>query len=247
VKEVFTPATDKEIEDYREKHEQWLKQCGDRLRDLYRTLQARHGPPVFVFSASNYGARPANNALVTFRAMGQLEIMPPPYRSRDHDDEESDKREEEAPALSNPPSVPRGSWATVLAPRLGTFDALQKIHSGFGLATASTVMSENLLRGLSPPEPDDPNGFYYKPNRPRFPSEQFSLECQQWRHGIEPHQFVGQIQFDEVAASISGAIECRIHAENLSQSAAKTVPVRIRVRRVNTLEIAEEMVRRLSP
>jgi hypothetical protein len=218
------------------------------LRDLYRTLQARHGPPVFVFSASNYGARPANDALVKFRAMGQLEIMPPPYRSRDHDDEESDKRKVEAPALSNPPTVPRGSWATVLASQLGTFDGLQKFRSEFGLATASTVMrAKNLLRGLSQPEPHDPNRFYYKPKRPCFPSEQFSLECQQWRHGIEPHQFVGQIHFDEVAESISGAIECRIHAENLSQSAAKTVPVRIRVRHVSALEIAEEMVRRLSP
>ena len=60
-KEVFTPAKENEIEAYRENYAQWLEQCEDRLRHLHRVLQARDGPPVFVFAASNGGTRPANN------------------------------------------------------------------------------------------------------------------------------------------------------------------------------------------
>jgi hypothetical protein len=243
--EVFTPATEKEIQEYREKHAQWLKQCDDRLRNLHQALRPRDGHPVFVFAASNDGTRPANDALVTFRAMGQFRIIPPPYRSR-KDDEKAEKRSKEGAILPSPPAVPRGRWDRVLAGQLGAFDALQRFQREFGsLATAEPIVPDYLLPPMLP-ETRDPNGFYYKPNRPRSPGEEFSLECQQWRHGVEPERFVGEIRFEQEEKNISGAIECRIHAENLSQSAAKLVPVHIRVRRVKVLHTAEEMVARIS-
>jgi hypothetical protein len=246
LKEVFTPATEKEIEKYREKHTQWLKQCEARLRDLHQALQTRDGPPVFVFVASNDGTRPGNDALVTFRAMGRFGIMPPPYRPRKDDDEVADEQAEQAAALPTPPAAPRGSWASVLASQWGEFDALRGVRPGFGLAIAQPIVPEFPTRYLSPSRPRDPNEFYYKSERPSVPGEEFSLECQQWRHGIKPERFVGQIHFDQDEGEISGAIECRIHAENLSQSAAKLVPVHIRVRRVKVLHIAEAMITRIS-
>jgi hypothetical protein len=245
-KEVFTPATDREIEEYRHKHARWLKQSEDWLCNLHHLLQIRDGPPVFVFSASNEGARPANDALVTFRAKGQFEIMPP-----SDDDEYDDEYEDEAPdtqeawRLPVPPTAPRGSSADMFVTAIGALKILHKVGSAFTEAANRPIGPESLLPIRPRIKQHDPNRFYYKPDRPSRPSEQFSLECQQWRHGIEPELFVGQIHFDEAAETISGLIECRIHAENLSQCVETSVPVRIRVQRIGVLEIAGKMIEQL--
>jgi len=88
----------------------------------------------------------------------------------------------------------------------------------------------------------DPNAFFYKPHRPMFPGPEFSLECEQWRHGVEPERFWGEIHFDADRDEIAGALECRIHAENLADVVMLVVPVRISVRRVRSYGAAKNLV-----
>jgi hypothetical protein len=258
-KEVFTPATEKEIDEYHKKRKEWLNQCDAKLRNLHDELEAREGPLAFAFRASNDGTRPASDALVTLRAKGQFKITPPPCRPSDDGDDDDDDDDEQPGdqahqpvTLPSPPAVPRGSWATlyasqltefgVLASQLSAFDRLKEFHETFKLATAVPILDDHMLRGISPLKPRDPNGFYYKPDRPSSPRQEFSVECQQWRHGMEPEVFVGQIYLDSDAGETSGALECHVHAGNLSQSVAKLVPVRIRICRRTVLEIAEVMI-----
>ena len=61
------------------------------------------------------------------------------------------------------------------------------------------------------------------------PVAEFSVECKQWRHGVQPELFESQISFDRAADTVSGALECRVHAENASEQASKIVPVQINV------------------
>jgi hypothetical protein len=75
-----------------------------------------------------------------------------------------------------------------------------------------------------------------------IPGAEFSLECEQWRHGVEPESFRGEIHFDTDGAEIAGALECRIHAENLSDLTTVVVPVRINVRRVRSYDAAKNLV-----
>jgi hypothetical protein len=91
----------------------------------------------------------------------------------------------------------------------------------------------------------DPNSFYYKPERPMIPQPAFSLECEQWRHGDEAQDFTGEIHFARDKADIKGALECEIHAENLSEIAVLRVPVRITVTSVSVLARAEMLVQTL--
>ena len=88
----------------------------------------------------------------------------------------------------------------------------------------------------------DPNGFYYKPERSETPVESFCLECEQWRHGTDAEYFVGDIFVDPNLNKISGALECVIHAENLSNPVKKVVPVKITVEKVNTKDCAGALV-----
>ncbi len=91
------------------------------------------------------------------------------------------------------------------------------------------------------PKRRDPNEFYYK-DKPRFPEAQFSLECAQWRHGVEPESFSGEIHYDFEEERIVGALECRIHAENLSNVVSMVVPIRIKVTHTSSYEVAKELV-----
>jgi hypothetical protein len=243
LKEVFTPATEKDIEQYRDKYGKWLKQCEDVLRSFHAALQQKDGPPIFIFAATNNGIRPADDALITISAQGRFRIMPPPIRARE-DHEEADKADEGTIGLPKPPDVPRGSWKS----GLGAIDSFFAMHKGFGIGTIDRMLLPNdLYGGLRPhlPATRDPNSFYYKPGRPQSPSSEFSLECKQWRHGVDVENFEGQIHFDEKLDNIAGALECRIHAKNLSQSTAILIPVRIQVKRVKTFVSAQEIVNRI--
>ena len=92
----------------------------------------------------------------------------------------------------------------------------------------------------------DPDAFYYKPDRPRVPVESFSLECEQWRHGIAEECFDGEVYAGSDQEEIQGALECEIHAENLSTPVKKIIPVRITVVRGSTKDYASKLVRNLS-
>ena len=70
--------------------------------------------------------------------------------------------------------------------------------------------------------PRDPNGFYFKPERPREPVSTIALECQQWRHEAEREFFAVEVYVDSDSSAIEGRLECRIHAENLSSPTRKS-------------------------
>jgi hypothetical protein len=75
-----------------------------------------------------------------------------------------------------------------------------------------------------------------------IPVSKFVYECEQWRHGGDPEPFWGHISFDPHDGKISGALECEIHAENLTTVAKLLVPVRLTIRRKNVLELAESKI-----
>jgi hypothetical protein len=74
------------------------------------------------------------------------------------------------------------------------------------------------------------------------PGAEFTLECEQWRHGVEPERFEDEIHFDARQGGICWRLECRIHAENLSDPAMMIVPVRINVPRVRSYDMAKNRV-----
>jgi hypothetical protein len=88
----------------------------------------------------------------------------------------------------------------------------------------------------------DPNGFYYKPDRPTLPSAQFDLECRQWRHATKEENFEIELHFDKTISEIAGALECQVRAANLAEVVSLTVPVRIRVVDASVCKIASNLI-----
>ena len=244
--ETFTPATEEEIIEYRdEKYRAWLEQCEDILRNYHRTLQRQAGPPVFCFVVRNEGTRPGKDALVTIEAKGNFAIMP---LAQGNDEDDEDQQEKQIIELPRPPAPPRGKWEPK-SPRQFTdaFGSFGSLHRSLSAKIGYDPLRARLhdlhiprLHDLTPRR--DPNAFYWKPKRPMMPQSSFSLECEQWRHGTDDEFFNGDIYFGEDEERVAGALECLIHAANLSDTTIKRIPVRIEVKRVSIIERAEKLV-----
>ena len=249
---TFVPATDEEIEKYRdEAYPEWLERCEEMLRSHHRTLQRETPLLEFTFVVENTGTRPATDVLVTIEARGGFQIKPP---SPDDEDEEQEDENHtplklEAKLLPRPPIAPRGRWRNTLGGQPG--DALRtlntlgrSLHALSGLAYPGPELMHKPLAypSLIRPDSRDPNAFYYKPGRPSTPRDSFALECAQWRHDDEAESFIGEIHVPTDEEEAEGLLLCRIQAANLSKSVSSRIPVRIATTHVSAFESARTMV-----
>ena len=252
-KDVFSPATDKEISEYRDKaYPQWLSACEETLRNHHRTLQDQVPKLEFSFLAENVGTRPATDALVTIEDRGGFRILPPSACHDEGEDDEDISGNAEASVLKPPPVAPSGEWQQLVGGH----------HPGIGRSLNSLARSIQAMQGLTDvpgtaldfpslhvplvqPPSHDSNAFYYKPNRPVLPKPSFSLECDQWRHGDGEEPFDGEIFMPTDQRQIKGALLFRIQAANSSMSASKLVPVRIDITRKSAFSSAQAMLKAL--
>ena len=240
--EIYTPAPDEAIANYlNEDYPQWIEKCEDIFVALHETLQKEKLKLVLSFVATNFGTRPAKDVLVQIETKGAVKVCVP------FEDDEKDNEEATLTSLRlpSPPRPPCGQWK--LAP--SSLDIL----SG-NTPNIASALSGGLLFPQSIPGPElafpvgpldsrrDPNVFYYKPSRPRDPVESFGFECEQWRHGTDEEYFEVQVSADLAEDNIRGAVECSIHAENLSAPLKLVIPVRITVKRVSVRNRAEQLI-----
>ena len=242
------PPKDEDIAKYRDReYPSWISKCRKILSDLHKELQQRRGQPVFELAVTNEGTRPGNDALVVIEAMGNFRICPPPYRG------EADDDPDEELALPRPPRPPVGPQASSsLAATFGTggIRGIGKILESMNILQPRVNLFDTRRIYLPPPvtpydQRRDPNGFFYKPDRPSEPRASFALECEQWRHSTGQQSFLGELFFDTEDDEVRGALKCEVHAENLSSPVSKHLPVRITVRKIASYERARELVQKL--
>ena len=251
-KPTFVAATDEDIRNYRDAaYPKWLKSCEDMLRSHHQTLQHYIREPEFTFLAQNAGTRPATDVLVTIEARGGFMIKPPPPKDREVDQEVRNDPEYclKDRLLPEPPKAPCGCWQRSSGLHSGdalhAFSAIGRAlqnfpehdHPGLALARSGCTISPYF-----PPDPIDPNDFYYKPARPLKPQESFAIECAQWRHDNQAEAFKGKIHVPKDSGEIKGLLVCRIQAANLSQPISSKLRVRITISRTSAFESAREMV-----
>ena len=237
------PPKDDDIAKYRDQdYPRWVRECRQMLSGVHSEFQRETGQPTFEIVVKNEGTRPGNDALVVIQATGNFKICPPPYKGK------LDEEPKGALALPRPPRPPKGPQAPNV---LNALTGVNRIAESMNLLqrTMNPVNTETfrLLPPLRPlDERRDPNGFFYKPDRPSEPGESFALECEQWRHGMGSEPFLVEIFFDTTQNEIRGALRCEVHAENLSSAVNAQFPVRITVKKVSSYERARELVQNLT-
>ena len=249
-KQTFAPATDEEIDQYRDvDYPQWLEDCEKMLRIHHWSLQRDSLVLTFSFVAMNCGTRPATDTLITITANGDFQVKVPSAddwdNGQDTEADESDDLKDEA--LPEPPVAPRGHWQYI-----GGFDLARLDAHALARSVSDILDTTRSIGGIgkygSPaslprlPQSRDANSFYYKPHRPSVPLGSFSLECEQWRHDDGEEYFVGELHVRGKHADAEGALLCRIQAGNLSTSELKRIPVRIAIAHVSAFQSAQQMV-----
>lgn len=227
----FEPVSEEAIAKYRDhEYPKWMRDCRETLSDIHETLRLREGQPYFRFDVANEGTRPGNHALVTIRAKGNFKICPPPYEEEDADGQTE-------PSIPSAPTPPRGRWRTTptsFSRMLGLKTPGVSHSFDYPTLPVASLLPEEQRR--------DPNGFFYKPRRITEPSDTFSLECEQWRHGTGREPFEGFIFLPEGVTTATGALECEIHAENLSKPVIKKIPVKVEIQNVKSADFADSLV-----
>ena len=242
VTEIYTPVSDEAIARYLdEDYPKWIEKCEDIFIALHDTLQTREQTLILSFGATNFGTRPAKDVLVQIETRGAVKVCVP------FEDDEEDSEEETLTRLGlpSPPPPPCGQWKLAPSPLdilSGNTPSITSALSG-GLLFPQSISRPDLALPVGPVNSRrDPNVFYYKPSRPREPVESFAFECEQWRHETDEEYFEMQVSGDLAEDNIRGAVECSIHAENLSAPLKLAIPVSITVKRVSVRSRAEQLI-----
>ncbi|CAE6858323.1 hypothetical protein R69746_07689 [Paraburkholderia aspalathi] len=236
-KEIYHPATEAEITEYRGAlYPAWIDKCTKIFYELHATLNARLPVPQITARAKNVGGRPADSALITFTAVGGFQILPRPSAT-------DDSQAKPAVVLPPPPIPPQGRWewnhgsAWEMIEQLGKHSAPFLPPSGMDYARSLPLFPK--------PVSDDPNAFYYKPNRPRVPTGEISLECSQWRHHSDEESFRFEIHVQYAPGVVYGALKVRIEAANVTEPFIQTSRVQIDVSEISVLDEAYRLINAL--
>lgn len=237
---VWEPAANEQIDQYTADYDEWLAKCRTFFEDFNEALNRTQTAPGFFSNINNIGTRPAKDALIEVSVSDGMQLCVP--FNRDEDDKPV------TPVMPKPPSPPDGQWVSAL---FGIDGVARRI------AVMDLGLSHDFLRGgihqphifsppipdIARPEPRDPNGFFYKPDRPTLPTKTVTLECAQWRHSVGPEGFYVEFVVPRDLGEFKGAVTARVHAENLSSIAEKTIGVRIRCSSTSCLSKAKELIR----
>lgn len=255
LEEHFSPAPEEDIAQYTDElYPMWLEKCESILENFSKLIQRNLRLPHFYFLAENYGTRPAKDALVTITAKGQLEISVPPTSDNSETENTAGATTDKNEAiieLPYPPPIPEGNWGKPVFAGLGQAPhrftnlerSFRRLHRIIPTGYISTESSENPFRIPNILNTrHDSNRFYYKRDHPDVPTDSFSLECDQWRHGSKTEIFDGAFHFDRTLDLVKGSIECLVQADNLSEGALMRIPVKISVSRASAFERARTVV-----
>lgn len=252
VKEVLEPPTDEQIDSYKREYVAWMKKCEIILGDLADFLNAAIEWPEVAVRIQNTGSRPALNALVVVSTQGGLQLFAP-EGDGDNDGEsasvkgrnlEPDAGDGDDTVLPAPPVPPTATWKRVesAAVRFPT-QVFPTIPS-----TSGRPFDHSLLLGtreLEVPEVPDPNTLYFKEGGSGKPTTRIELECAQWRHAHEPEEIRVSVMCPLKPGVVSGLVQVKVHAANLTMPAEMRLPVDINVTQVPCGRFAEKLLEQL--
>lgn len=260
--EYAAPAEDS-IANYRDVlYPQWIEQCRNILNTFHKQ-QAEIDPAIALcWSMSNDGTRPASQVRVEFEAKGPLVLRRLPI-----DDKNSETTGKSTgltiASTSRLPSAPKPppfqTQVTSVPPLIKSklvhaVDVSALRATTLGSSGLAELVSKSLAGSILPrsietlnmpppyiPRPRNPEDFYYD----HWPTDQKvtkgALTCQLWRHQSGEQTFEFDVLFTK-PGEVRGAIECKVHAENLTAPAQATVVVRRTIEPLNLMESATALV-----
>ena len=216
---TYAQPAQRDIEQYQAKdYPQWIERVRAQLANLHERLT--HAGQFFdaTVTLSNTGNAPATDALIEFWLSEGLSF---------HHPIKDQRKRLRLPPLPAPPRPPRGHAS------LSAFGPQGALHSARNLADLSHLVHRPVAHRR------DPNEFYYKPI-PYGTATEHTLECEVFRHQLEPEPFPFLIS---VAGDVHGGqLACRVSATNLKTPVLVKFPFKVEYTPGDSTSIARQLV-----
>lgn len=208
---TVVPVAAEALVRYREEtYPAWLDECISRLEELPSQVNPAMAAGAITVRLVNGGGKPAEDIRIRFRARGAIRIAP-------------EGVEDELPGwgeLPPAPEPPRESYVSAEGRPVGAVLPLRSPNIPFPIIPRLHPIAQ----------PRDAERWYYEPEKPKAPVEQYDLVCQRFRHGGNDEAFELMIFPLSQAPVVSASIEVDVSASNLPKGVRAIFPVEIRTR-----------------
>ena len=232
----FVAPEDVAIQEYtRKRYPEWVDRVAKFLKGLNRRLEYADRVLSTRIHIANTGSAPGTNVVVEIDCTPCASLLPP-----SKSDDSWLAKPVTAPSA---PSPPKGEWRRKLSQ---AEQAMSALKFNFKLAhrdRADFTPAFPDLGKLNVREDRDRHGFYWKPDRPSQPSCSWALECDEFRHQVEPEAFEIDLFVEpaEVRPS-SGCVSIRVTASNLAAPVSVQLPLSIKYTEGDTMEEARRLL-----
>lgn len=222
---VYRPPDNEEIEQYTNvKYPEWQA----KVKKFFKRLAYKKGYPnrnaKITITIDNIGGKPAENLIVEFEALGGILFQPPDYNSA-----REEIIEEIGLPLPLPPKPPEGNWIKRYKPTsMPSSMLLQDLNPSIPELISRNMFPDPLLPIRNIPTERDKNAFYWKCKRPYGRTDKWSFECSEFRHQFQQESFRIIVFVPRKNKLETGAIKCRVTANNLRDPVLKYFPVKIK-------------------
>lgn len=203
----FIPPTEEEIDEYRDRYDEWLDECRKWIYDVYDYLEQREGLLIVELVLANNGNVPVRHLLIEITAHGSIELAPP----------SQDYAENDVLEAPTPPDPPRGKWVSTHDWGLSrlAFTINQPLGSGhdFGIDFSRI------------PTRRDRYSFYWDGEGSTEFSQELTGECEEFRHKLEPIVLCISVRSTIPEMTVRGALSVLVTGENLPEPYKKNIPV----------------------
>jgi hypothetical protein len=117
------------------------------------------------------------------------------------------------------------------------------MKSPFGMATTTPMIDAALLRGPHIPKRRDAHAFYWLKTPHRNHVERWQLECDEFRHRMEPEIFdIGLTGHVNNNQPRRGALRVTLFARNLRHPFEKVFPIRLDRVDANSIKLIRDLL-----
>lgn len=232
--EEFQKPSESQIEKYqKEVYPVWVEEVHKNFKNLHKILGFNQRHFSLTFELSNNGSEPAENLIIEFEALGDIEIMLEKY-IKDFFGDNTLK-------LPSAPNAPKGQW---IKKNLGF------AHSNvFGLATrVDEPFFKDTMPFINPRRERDLNSFYWREGETCGFMKGISAECKEFRHQVNTELFEITVIIPMDKKLRNGGISCLVTAKNLPIPFKKVLSISLSaIQANNTIDIARELLNKTFP
>ena len=235
----YSPPTEDEIKEYQDvAYPKWLEQVRKWAKEAEAFLTKEQRDILVEFSISNSGETPLLSCVTEFFVHDGVKICPPL-------DPEEKKTAHKMPEVPKLPRPPQGHFEHALSVAMRNVMRHVDIAAAFRFPPSlfKPPVPMGTLRSIvaQVPQRRDKHAFYWK-EYPTTLTDKWSLECEEFRHKVEPKVRGMRLQLPKENMIDRFAVRCRVTGANLPDPFMMNTEIAIQWERKKAIEVIADIL-----